>query len=343
MKNVIHIMNAMEVGGVEVGVLSLLKSNLDTNYRVLTVGGCNPDIYRSLTDDEKSRLYICNGYFKALWVLLKLKPKMVISSLWRAHFVSLLYKTIRPNTKRVHFIHSARFAHRVDEVITRVSLAVSYRVLCDSENTQRWLLHVVKKSQSIVIPMNVSFSNQKKSISFTPINFVYVGRFCKEKNLLKSLEFIKLLTCNGIKCSYDLYGRDDGELGVLKSYVEKNKLSDFVEFHDSILPTDIEFEMRKYNYYLQSSLVEGMAISVFQAIKNGLLAVITPVGEIGNYTLNGFNAFYLDISNLKHSAEQFKLLIDSNDIEKFNPGEVMNEKNYPIFDKSFFSVIKRLS
>lgn len=333
-------MNAMEVGGVEVGVLSLLKSKLETSYRVLTVGGCDPDIYQSLTDDEKSRLYICNGYFKALWLLLKLKPKMVVSSLWRAHFVSLLYKMVRPSTKRIHFVHSARFAHLVDEVITRMSLAISYRVLCDSENTQRWLLRTVKTSQSTVIPMNVSFSNQKKCISFYPINFVYVGRFCKEKNLLQSLAFIKLLICKGIECSYNLYGRDDGELAILKSYVEKNKLSSFVKFHNSILPTDIESEMRKYNYYLQSSLVEGMAISVFQAIKNGLLAVVTPVGEISNYTSNGFNAYYLDISDLKHSAEQFKLLIDSNDIENFNPGEVVNEKNYPVFDMSFFSAIK---
>jgi glycosyltransferase involved in cell wall biosynthesis len=342
MKNVIHIMNAMEIGGVEVGVLSLLKSKLNTSYRVMTVGGCDLKIYDSLTVDEKSRLYICNGYFKALLLLIKLNPKVVVSSLWRAHFVSLLFKFLKPTTTRVHFLHNTGFAHVIDKVIGRISLFMSNFILCDSVQTQNWLYDLNLDKSSFVVPMNVSFSNVKKQAGFYPVNFVFVGRFCKQKNLIKSLEFIKGLNDIGIIATFDLYGRDDGELQMLNQYVTNNELSNSVTFHNSLLPTSIECEMRQYNYYLQTSLKEGMAISVFQAIKNGLLPIVTAVGEIGKYTVDGFNAFYIDVDNLKSSTEKFKRLVNSKEIEKFNVGSVSNEDNYPVFDKSFFEAVNKI-
>jgi glycosyltransferase involved in cell wall biosynthesis len=332
-------MNSMEIGGVEVGVLSLLKSKLNSDYRVMTVGGCNPNIYSSLSEDEKSRLYICNGYFKAFLLLIKLKPSVVVSSLWRAHFVSLLYKIIKPSINRIHFLHVVGFAHIVDKIIFKLSMCLTDFVFCDSVESQSYFTTLYNQKKSVVIPMNVSFSNEKKIINFNPINFVFVGRFCKQKNIFKSIDFIKELNEQGVIASFDLYGRDDGELDALTRYVSENELTNLVHFHDSLLPTVIESEMRKYNYYLQTSYREGMAISVFQAIKNGLLPVVTPVGEIEKYTKDGYNAFYLDINNLKLSVNKFKQLIENHDIENFNVGSIVNEDEYPVFDESFFSAV----
>lgn len=342
MKKTVHIMNAMEIGGVEVGVLSLLKSKLQDKYHVVTVCGCNSEIYDSLSEQEKSRLHIGNGYFNALMLLLKLNPEIIVSSLWRAHLVSLLYKILRPSKQRIHFVHSARFAHFVDEMVTRLSISTSFEVFCDSNNTKKWLTKTLKRHESKVIPMNVSFSNKKITFYSAPVNFVYVGRFCKEKQLSKSLEFISRLAKTGINCTYDLYGRDDGELNLLMDYVEKNKLSKIVKFHDPILPTDIESEMRKYNYYLQSSFVEGMAISVFQSIKNGLFPVVTPVGEIKNYTQDGLNACYMNVDCIQGSAHKFIDMVSLEKVKNLRIGELTNKKDYPQFDESFFSALEAI-
>lgn len=340
MNKTIHIINAMQIGGVEIGVLSLLKSKINQDYKVIAIRGCDKDLYQSLTPDEQSRLYVCSGYLSALSLLIKLKPKTIISSLWRSHFVSLMLKMIAPKTKRIHFIHSARFAHHIDNIITRVSIFMASEVLCDSEQSQKWLNSFTRNKKATVLPMNISFSNKKKNISFDPVNFVFVGRFSAIKNLLKSIEFVKYLNAYGKVSTFDLYGRDEGELKLLKNYVEKNQLSDFVKFHSTLLPTEIEAEMRKYNYYLQSSLAEGMAISVYQAIKNGLLPVVTPVGEIKNYTKNGVNAFYLDKEDIEKSAKEFHALIINKNIETFQVGRIINKDNYLEFDAGFFSVME---
>ena len=339
MKKIVHIINAMEIGGVEVGVLSLLKSRLSNGYNVVTVKGCDEAIYNSLSESEKSRLHVCNGYFNALRKLIKLKPRIVISSLWRAHFVSVLYMILNPKVRRVHFLHNTGFGHIIDKVLFYISVKMTNLILCDSVQSQNFLKTFNSKVESVVIPMNVSFSNTIKPICFYPINFVFVGRFSKQKAIPKSLEFIKKLNDAGVKVTFDLYGRDDGELQGLKNYVKKNDLCDLITFHHSLLPTQIECEMRRYNYYLQTSVKEGMAISVFQSVKNGLLPVVTPVGEIEKYTRNGFNAFYLDFNNIELSVSKFKEIIENRKIEEFNVGTIVNEINYPLFDQSFFFML----
>lgn len=341
MKKIVHIINAMEIGGVEVGVLSLLKSRLSNGYNVVTVKGCDEAIYNSLSESEKSRLHVCNGYFNALMKLIKLKPSLVISSLWRAHFISLLYKLIAPMHKRIHFVHNGGFTHKVDEGITRLSIFAATHVFCDSKQTQMWLEKILNYNKSFILPMNISFASNAKPTAFLPLSFVFVGRFTPQKNIFKSLDFIYELKKLGKQVSFDLYGRDDGSLADLKKYVIELNVSDVVTFHGSLLPTEIELEMRKYNFYLQTSLVEGMAISVFQSIKNGLFPVVTPVGEIKNYTQDGFNACYVDIENILKSTVKFTNMISSERNFNLKSGKLINENNYPRFDVTFFSLIKK--
>lgn len=343
MEKVVHIINAMEIGGVEVGVLSLLKSHLSNGYNVVTVKGCDEAIYNSLTESEKSRLYVCNGYFSALIKLIKLNGSLVISSLWRAHFISILYKLIAPRHKRIHFVHSGRFAHKIDEVITRLSIFMATHVFCDSKQTQMWLKKTLGYKKSFTLPMNISFTSNMKSTAFLPLCFVFVGRFTPQKNIFKSLDFIYELKKLGKQVSFDLYGRDDGSLADLKKYVIELNISDVVTFHGSLLPTEIELEMKQYNFYLQTSLVEGMAISVFQSIKNGLFPVVTPVGEIKNYTQDYQNACYVDVDNIQKTTQKFLDMVSQKNNDSLKVGSLVNKNDYPQFDELFFSTLKDIS
>lgn len=342
MKKTVHIINAMEIGGVEVGVLSLLRSNLSENYNVVLVKGCDSLIYDELTPSEKDRIFVSNGYLAALKTLIKLKPDIVVSSLWRAHFVTLLYQCLNFKFKHIHFMHSARFGHIIDMLVTKVSLFFSDSIFCDSKLTKEWLLNNSSIKNADVVNMNVSFTNETKLTSFKPYSFVFVGRFAKQKNLLSAFEFIEELKHLGLDVYYDLYGRDDGELSHLKNIVNKKKLSDCIKFYDSINPDKIESKMREYNYYLQSSLVEGMSISVFQSIKNGLLPIVTPVGEIPNYSKHLYNAFFLDDKDIKKSAIEFARTIKQNEFDEKNIGVLINSNEYISFDVCFFDKIKKI-
>lgn len=342
MCKIVHVVNRLEVGGVEVGVINLLKKNHGELYEVVAIKGFGDDVYKCLSKEELSRVHACNGYVSALIKIIKINPKIVFSSLWRAHFVSSIYRFFFSKTKRIHFVHNIRYAHLIDRLLTNISFFLCDEVVCDSEKSQKWFYERKKNSSCTILPMNVSFSNEVRTLDLSSYNFVFVGRFCKQKNLEVAIDLISFLKGKGFNVSFSLYGRDDGELDNLKNYAKQLALTDIVFFNGSLLPTEVESILRKYNFYLQTSHVEGMAISVFQALKNGLIPVVTPVGEIANYTSHNLNAFHLDIYNQRSSFEEFERNLIGNVFSGYSIGKILRSESYLDFSESFFSYVNEL-
>jgi glycosyltransferase involved in cell wall biosynthesis len=57
---------------------------------------------------------------------------------------------------------------------------------------------------------------------------------------------------------------------------------------------EIRKEALAHSFYLQTSAVEGMALSVVEAMQLGLVPVVTGVGEIGRYCTDGQNCVLVD-------------------------------------------------
>jgi glycosyltransferase involved in cell wall biosynthesis len=66
-----------------------------------------------------------------------------------------------------------------------------------------------------------------------------------------------------------------------------------VSFKGIVAPNEINDLMKNYDFYLQTSAVEGMAMSVVQAMQNGLVCLVTPCGEIANYSQDMISAIHL--------------------------------------------------
>lgn len=337
---IIHIIDSFKIGGVEVGVLNLLYSHQD--YIVLTVNGADYNFLSSLPTECRNRIIVCNNYFQAIKTLINLQPNIIVSSLWRAHLTSLLYKIIKKTVKRVHFAHSARFAHIVDRMVSKISIKYSITIYNDSQRTFEWICKYNKKKiSSHIIPMNISFSTRKRIFNPKDLTFIYTGRLSKIKRIDISILFIYELMKYRLDPKFYIYGPDNGELENLKMLIKKLKLEKNVFICPSLHPLHVEEELRKNNFYLQTSSVEGMSISVFQSILNGLVPIITPVGEIPNYAKNNFNALYIDKDDISNTANKFYCLY----LQSFNnlsPGVIENIENYPPFSINYFSNLNKL-
>lgn len=339
---IVHLVNRLEIGGVEVGVMSLLESEYSSDYIVIAIKGADYDFISNFSARNRSNIYICNGYFNAFLKIINLKPRFLVSSLWRGHFIATIYKLFYRETIKIHFAHSARFAHFLDKIFTKVSIYLSDYIFSDSDKTNNWLQSNVKiKSPQFIIPMNISFIDLNKGIdvmlSKERIDFVFFGRFCKEKNISFSLYFIKKLVDSGVNLKFDLFGRDDGELPMLQELSKSLNLDSYVSFKGCIPPNLVEKTMINYDIYLQTSIVEGMSISVFQAEKIGLLPVVTPVGEIPNYTVDNYNAIYLN-EDIDEGVSKFLEALSSGFLG-YRTGIINNMDNYPTFSNKFFSVM----
>lgn len=170
------------------------------------------------------------------------------------------------------------------------------------------------------------------NITKRKIRFVFVGRYCEQKNFDLAFRFLQQLKNNGIEVEYDLFGRDDNYVNKIKKYIEKYELFCNVRIHESVDPSKVESLLTDYDFYLQTSSVEGMAISVFQSIRSGLIPVVTPVGEIAKYTKDGTNAFHLDKCNITLLASKFC----ATDFSNYSVGTVINREKYPVFHEAYF-------
>ncbi|WP_146490022.1 glycosyltransferase family 4 protein [Vibrio sp. T20] len=335
---VLHIINRMEVGGVEVGAINLLQNVNGFEYTLLAVRGGEQQLVDSIENASNGKLVVCNGFFDSYKAIKRESPDIIVSSLWRSHIVSIFYKILNWSVERIHFVHNTRFAHSVDKIVTKLSVRFANDLFCDSDISLCWAkenLTIRKGVRGNVLPMCISFSKGKREFSANEFTFVYVGRYCTQKNLKLALEFISKLRERGVLATFDLFGRDDGELENLIDEARYLGIEQYVSFYESVNPFEVEDTLRKYNYYLQTSTYEGMAISVYQSIINGLLPVITPVGETKNYTKDRHNSFHLD-KNLLDDCNEFIYFI-SNDVEREKIGKLINSDKYELFSCSFNS------
>lgn len=291
-RKVIHLIPHDGVGGVEVAARSMLKSDsLNGNFKLLLIAG------KTLNEDREnvveSPFRSANNplaYFRAISEIYKKPPEVLVCSLWRSVSVGVAVKIMRPKTKLVFFLHLASTVHGADTFLHKLMLRYCDAIWADSQITLN-----ARVSDNSSYPTSViSFVTQKPEhpqLNKPPSpKFVFWGRLHKQKGVDRAIRLIKELVVEGQDCSLQVWGRDDGEKEHLVNLVDALKLTNHVEFKGPADNADLQSIAKQHCFYLQLSRTEGMAMSVLEAMQFGLIPVVTPVGEIKNYCVNGENS-----------------------------------------------------
>ena len=126
--------------------------------------------------------------------------------------------------------------------------------------------------------------------------------------------------------------------------MENYKISDFLKlskfdlnFYNSINRDDISKKLTEYNFYIQLSDFEGMAMSVLESMSLGLIPVVTNVGEISNYGRHKLNSFIIEREdNIQMACHEFYNLSQSDCLlEKLSCGAIETAKEYKDFRLDF--------
>jgi len=333
-KNIVHVIPKLLSGGVEISAINLLANSFGINYKLVVIHRSDSKLFSDLPVELKSKIVFCNGYFDALIKLRKIAPNILVSSLWKSHIVTTLYSTFF-DCERVHFVHSASYRHFLDTFFSRVSLLHADRVIADSKES---LDFVGRSNAGEVVNMTLSFCNEHPKNYEGKLHFVYFGRLHKVKDLKSSLLFISCLKKRGHSVTFDIYGRDDGDLKAIEKAILSLNLTEEVSIKGEVKYNEVETIMRRYTFLLQTSLSEGMGISVYQAVKAGLIPVVTPVGEISNYCINRKNSLYFDSNNIELTTECF-LKYYKNGFNGFSIGYLSKEYRSS-FSDTFFQSLK---
>ncbi|SFM34555.1 glycosyltransferase family 4 protein [Shimia aestuarii] len=243
-----------------------------------------------------------DAHWKLLRFALESRPDLVVASLWRSCPTLIALKFLRPRTKYVLFLHSAVDVHVFDKVLNRVAMFIADEIWADSETTLAARVPSKVRERAKVLSFLTQrppyLPNAREKDPERPIapNFVYWGRLQSEKNLGLALEVFAAVHQLLPDSKFDIFGPDRGSLDELQEQVAELKLGDAVRFLGAVPQEDLLTNACGYSFYLQTSLFEGMAMSVIEAMAMGLVPVVTPVGEIPSYCHDGHTGIHVTTS-----------------------------------------------
>ena len=316
---VVHLVPYDAVGGVEIAARSIV----DGAYGELTFS----KLY--LADKEKGQSEnhpAC--YFRALSGLFLSKPDLVIGSLWRSCVVLVLFKILCPRTKTVAFLHSAVTVHWLDTFLNYLAMWASDEIWSDSHTTLMARIPEKWRHKGRIISFLVDRIPAKHMLSASP-DFIFWGRLHSMKGLDRSLRVFSIIQETCPEARFCIVGPDDGQQASLQALIKHNGIKG-VDFLGSMDRVDIFKFAQTSSFYLQTSLDEGMAMSVVEAMQQGLVPVVTPVGEIARYCRDGENAVLVhDDAEAVRSVLQ--LLDDAEAYRKLSHNAVQTWQDKPLY------------
>ncbi len=342
MLKIVHVVPYDGIGGVEVAArtiddgdyheLRFLKYYLSHKAAPRPVDASRPVTYVSENDPR--------AYFSAVCRLWALKPEMLLASLWRSCFVLLVIKLLRPKTKAVTFLHYANDVHWIDKILTRMAMRASTEIWADSQATLDTRVPRPLLGRAKVI----SFVTQR--IPATPVHapaptFAFWGRLHPQKGLVRALHLFSRVVATHPSAIFHVIGPDGGDRTAIDGEVAQLGLAASVHFHGPMEREAIFNFVGHCTFYLQTSVDEGMAISVIEAMQLGLVPVVTPVGEISRYAQDGENAILVRDDN-KALDDILCLLEDPTNYRKIRSKAIASWGDTPLYRDSVLQACNTL-
>ena len=306
----IHLIPYDGVGGVE------YAARTTSNMRAKAIDFKVVYIYENLLQQKNINVtYNPFSLLNAVWRVRAESVDVLIVSLWRSSFVGVLLKLLCPRIKLVTFIHLERDVHFFDFLCTKLSLLFSAAIWADSEATIKGRLSAAQIKRSQLISFVTRHYDPLPQKKVAPV-FIFWGRINKQKGLDRAIRIFSKIYAIYPDSRYLIIGPDGGALSELKKLCCKFGLLDAVTFIGAALHEQIVQFASEASFYLQTSLTEGMAMSVVESMQLGLLPVVTPVGEIATYCMHNRNAVIVDsddaaiacISDLLVSDERYQAM-----------------------------------
>jgi glycosyltransferase involved in cell wall biosynthesis len=322
MKKTIHIIPTFKQGGVQSGIIYSIHEMVNkVEFKVLVIYDNDKSLVKDLPQAIQEKIIwtgasnLLTGWVSAFFILRKYKPDVIISSLWKSVPVSIFYKIFHPKKKLIGFYHSPSIAHIIARICLKAIIRFQNLAIADSSDTKKFIQQALKIKEVKIVPYIFNLKkftkNNSQKINQDKIKLVFFGRLHPSKGLERSIRFCKLCIEQHIPVCLDIYG--EGDVKTYQDLINNFGISGEIKICGLILPSKVVETMVQYDFLLQLSNFEGMSLSVVEAMSCGLVPIVTPVGEIKNYSKDGVNAIWLDENfdkQLPSLVDKFKKVIN---------------------------------
>ena len=341
---IVHVIPYDGIGGVEIATASVDADRYEgfvfSKAFIATIGesaGPRPYVYESGKGPENNP----RAYVRTVRHLLKVRPHVLVLSLWRACIVGLIVKAIRPRTRLIVFLHNTRHSNKVDAVLTRLTARFASGIWADSASSavQRLGPAWVARTR----PISFLTRRMARVTGDAPgPRFVTWGRLHPRKRIELALDFFALVHTRHPDARFTIVGPDRGQRAMLQAKAAALGVRDAVDFAG---PGDID-RIAHYAsssaFFIQTSRAEGMGMAVVEAMQLGLVPVVTPVGEIGTYVADGRNGIWF--TSPQEAYERFeRLLADPDSYRAMSRAATQTWKGRSLYREEFLAACSELA
>lgn len=288
MKKVFHFVPSLDIGGVGIAIeksLSDLRQKLDISIFYARRRG-------SLDVGQMP-------WWGALKNILVDRPDVVITSLWWAHPLGLLFKLV--GVRWVCFIHSSRFAHFIDRWVCISSIWFADQVAADSDQSEAFVCSIKKSVYVRVIPYVFPLPPWVTTVERSRNSFIYVGRNAKEKRMDLVVGFFEhlLTTFRGVTCRFAIAG--DVPIAVLRLTESFGKR---VVVESNLSNSEVLYRLCASEYFVVLSDFEGFCMAANEAVQAGCFVIYRDVGEIKKYVLPDQSFKVMNLEDLYNQFDE---------------------------------------
>jgi glycosyltransferase involved in cell wall biosynthesis len=142
-----------------------------------------------------------------------------------------------------------------------------------------------------------------------PFRFVFAGSLSPGKRPLYAVQLIERLRSEGYSCELSMYG-DGVEAVNVKSYVQKNSLTEFVHIHGNQPAEVVEQAFKEGHFMILPSKSEGWPKVVAESMFWGSIPLVTPVSCVPWMLDNGIRGILIEADLDKDTAKIVEYLND---------------------------------
>ena len=204
-----------------------------------------------------------------------------------------------------------------------------YKFICVSHEISDFLkARIPHRIDSIyVMPNPLDFSCSPFKIhkyDKTQVRIAFAGRITVNDKRCDLL--IDLITILESKCvNYQLNVAGDGYFfGSIESFVQKNNLDNKVKLLGLVDSTKMDNFYNKSDIYLNLSDSEGTCMCMLEAMKNGLVPVVTNVSGVRHFVEDGVNGFIFPTGDASKAADIIENIY--HDMGILEPWSIRNRK-----------------
>ncbi|MGG1634058.1 glycosyltransferase family 4 protein [Paenibacillus sp. NRS-1760] len=301
------VINQTHFGGVATFNEGLRNGFLENGDEVLIITNIK-------TTDKTIKYFDKNDFFlnrkNILKCLIDFNPDIVISSMW----YGILNKTIKkriPNTKVIHFIHGfPTYRYKIykkwllntafKQFRKYSDFFVSNSAFTSCINTE---IYGIKCDKTIHIGLKEEFVDFEKPKNEN-LNFLFVGRLVKEKNIDKVCEIFNFISQFNGSTNLTIIGN-----GPEKEMLEMKYSNEKIRFvGQKSREETLEF-LEKTDIFISLNQHEPFGLVFLEALLKKCKIICPNTGGQVEF-LNGFNeVLCIDINNYKYLREEFENLM----------------------------------